>query len=177
MTNAESQTGADGEGTERPRRGVNGRSVARLLAVQALYQMDLTGAAVETVVAEFIRFRLGREANRGLFLDLVRGVATAKDQLGELVGGVLDDQGRVERLEIVLRAIMMCGAYELLSRGDVPARVTISEYVEVAHSFYGGKEPAFVNGVLDRLGRTLREDEFGERDNGGTGDTEGAGAG
>ncbi len=165
---AEVSTGADGKKSKRPRPGGNGRSVARLLAVQALYQMDITGSAVETVVEEFVRFRLGRDADRSLFLDLVRGVVTAKEALAELVGGALKDEARLERLEVVLRAIMMCGAYELRSRSDVPPRVTINEYVEVTHSFYGGKEPGLVNGVLDKLGRVLREDEMGGRGDGAT---------
>lgn len=169
---AETSTRADGNDAGKPRKGVNGRSVARLLAVQALYQMEITGTPVETVVEEFVNFRLDRDANRSLFLDLVRGVVTSKEALAELVGGALKDAARLERLEVVLRAIMMCGAYELRSRTDVPPRVTINEYVEVTHSFFGGKEPGLVNGVLDQLGRVLREDELG-----GRGDDTTAGAG
>ena len=163
MTTVDTSTGDNGD-VNTPKRRVNGRSVARLLAVQALYQMDLTGASVETVVEEFVSYRLGRDANRRLFLDLVRGVAAGKEELLELVAGALKNQAHLQRLEIVLRAIMVCGAYELRSRKDVPPRVTINEYVDVTHSFFGGKEPGLVNGVLDQLGQVLRAGELGGRD-------------
>lgn len=163
MTTADTKTGEDGD-TGTPKRRVNGRSAARLLAVQALYQMDLTGVSVETVIEEFVTYRLGREASRTLFLDLVRGVAGAKEELLELVGGALKNQTHLQRLEIVLRAIMVCGAYELRSRRDVPPRVVINEYVEVTHRFFGGKEPGLVNGVLDQLGQTLRPGELAGHD-------------
>jgi N utilization substance protein B len=63
----------------------------------------------------------------------------------------------------VLRAILRAGAYELAFRKDVPARVTISEYVDVAHSFYGGEEPGLVNAVLDTIAREVRPDDMKER--------------
>ncbi len=56
----------------------------------------------------------------------------------------------------MLRAILRAGAWELVHRTDVPARASISEYISLAHAFFTGKEPAFANGVLDRLGRSLR---------------------
>jgi N utilization substance protein B len=60
----------------------------------------------------------------------------------------------------VLRAILRVGAYELLAREDVPVPVVISEYLDIGHAFYEGKEPGMVNGVLDRLARTLRPHEI-----------------
>jgi N utilization substance protein B len=71
------------------------------------------------------------------------------------------------RLETVLRAILRAGAYELTARPDVPARVAISEYLDVAHAFYAGKEPGLVNGVLDRLAHDLRPGDLGEGGDGG----------
>ncbi len=65
-----------------------------------------------------------------------------------------------ERLEVVLRAILRAAAFELIGRGDIPARVTITEYVEIARGFFAGKEPGFVNGLLDKLARQLRPEEF-----------------
>ena len=64
--------------------------------------------------------------------------------------------GRCRGSTSVLRAILRAGAWELLHRPDVPARVSISEYTSIAHAFFTGKEPALANGVLDRLGRSLR---------------------
>ena len=78
-----------------------------------------------------------------------------------MIARALTQEWPIERLEAILRAILRAGAYELLARIDVPARVVISEYLEVAHAFFSGKEPSLVNGVLDRLGRLLRETELG----------------
>ena len=66
----------------------------------------------------------------------------------------------LSRLDAVLRAILRAGAYELVHRHDVPPRVSISEYTAVAYAFFAGKEPGLANGVLDRLGRTLRAAEM-----------------
>ena len=68
---------------------------------------------------------------------------------------------------MVLRAILRAAAYELIGRGDVPARVTITEYVEIARGFFAGKEPGFVNGLLDKLARQLRPEEFAPSGDGG----------
>lgn len=142
------------------------RTAARLAAVQALYQIDLTGAPAETVIAEFARFRFGHEvdgdryvtADPDLFADIVRGVATRGDEVDRLLVGVLDARFALDRLELPLRAILRAGAFELLAHGaSVPAAIVLNDYVDVAHGFFAGKEPGMVNGVLDRVARTLRE--------------------
>lgn len=142
------------------------RTAARLAAVQALYQIDLTGAAAEAVIAEFVHFRFGHEidgdryvtADPGLFADIVRGVATRGGEVDRLLVGVLDARFALDRLELPLRAILRAGAFELMAHGAaVPAAIVLNDYVDVAHAFFAGKEPGMVNGVLDRLARTLRE--------------------
>ena len=77
-----------------------------------------------------------------------------------MIGAALVDGWQVDRLEIVLRCILETGAYELLARQDVPVRVVIDEYVDLAHAFYAGAEPGLVNGVLNTLAHRLRPDEF-----------------
>ena len=67
-----------------------------------------------------------------------------------------------DRLEIILRAILRAGVYELTARMDTPARVVITEYVDVAHAFYNDREPGLVNGMLDRIAHTFRPGEFGD---------------
>ena len=62
---------------------------------------------------------------------------------------------------MLLRVILRAGAYELAQRTDVPPKVAITEYVDLAHDFFGGREPALVNGVLDRLARSVRAEAFG----------------
>ena len=83
-------------------------------------------------------------------------VLCMSDDVDGIVAASLPADWPLARLESVLRAILRAGCYELLARSDVPARVVINEYVEVAHAFFSGKEPGLANGVLDRLARTLR---------------------
>lgn len=136
------------------------RRAARIAAVQALYQMELGGGDPDDVIAEFVAYRLRDEARQAavdldLFADLVRGVTAGKAGADQLIGGVLDKDRSVGRLEVVMRAILRAGAYELTARDDIDAALTISEYVAVADSFFHEREPAFVNAVLDRLARSL----------------------
>ncbi len=145
------------------------RSAARLAAVQALYEMEVAGAPADPVLREFLEHRWqGQEAPHGAepdaaFLgDLVRGVGARSAELDALITPALSADWPLERLEVLLRAILRAGAYELLAREDVPPRVVIAEYLNVAHAFFTGREPALVNGVLDSLARTLRPDALGE---------------
>jgi N utilization substance protein B len=151
------------------------RSRARLAAVQALYQMALTSASADSVVHEFVRHRLGPQnepeggaADPTLFDELVRGVEAAGGELDDMIAAVLADDHDVERLETVLGVVLRAGAFELSHRLDVPARVTIKEYVDVAEAFYGKKETKLVNAVLDRLARALRPEELEDRPGGPT---------
>jgi transcription antitermination protein NusB len=152
-----------GEG--RPRLGGRRRTVARLAAVQALYQLELNPELdPEAVVREFARYRFDQdidgdqlaEADPAFFADIVRGVAAGQERLDADISAVLVEEWPLARLDAVLRAILRAGAWELVQRPDVPARVSISEYISIAHAFFIGKEPGLANGVLDRLGRTLR---------------------
>ena len=151
------------------RPGGRRRSVARLAAVQALYQLELNrGIDPEAVVREFARHRLGHEidgdrygeADPALFSDIVRGVAADLDRLDATITEAITEEWPLPRLDAVLRAILRAGAYELVHRRDVPPRVSINEYTTIAHAFFSGKEPGLANGVLDRLGRTLRTPEM-----------------
>jgi N utilization substance protein B len=150
------------------------RSKSRLAAVQALYQMAIGGMNPEAVVREFLSHRLGplgdepiyADADPALFAELVRGVAAAGSDLDDMLAAVLSDDVDIDRLETVLKAVLRAGAFELSARFDVPARVTIKEYVDVADAFYGRRETGLVNAVLDRLARALRPDEL-EDDSGG----------
>ena len=140
------------------------RSVARLAAVQALYQMETGGAGVETVIREFSDHRFDRDlegvrlarADEGFFADLVRGVVADQDAVDLAVGRRLATGWRLERIDATARSILRAGAYELMRRRDVPAEVAIDEYVEIAKSFFEGPEPGFINAALDAIGRDER---------------------
>ena len=147
------------------------RSAARLAAVQALYEMELSGKGVIDAVSEFEAHWMGRPiegieytpAEEAFFRDLVSGVVQEQRLVDQKVDAALAKGWPLKRIEAVLRAIMRAGAYELLRRPDVPARVVITEYVDVAHAFYDGEEPGMVNAVLDSIGRETRADDLSKR--------------
>ena len=140
------------------------RSVARLAAVQALYQMETAGAGVDTVVREFSDHRFGgdlegsdlAEADEVFFAELVRGVVADQSAVDKAIAKRLAANWRLERIDATLRAILRAGAYELTQRADVPVEVAIDEYVEIAKSFFEGPEPGFVNAALDGIARDRR---------------------
>ena len=152
----------------RTRRSVGRHSAARLAAVQALYQIEITGAEVDGVVEEFRIHRLGVDdedapmlkSDKRMFAELVCGVTARRAELDALLGPVMAKGWSVERLEILLRCILRLGTFELMARAQVPARVVISEHVDLADAFFSGREPGMVNGVLDRLARSLRPGEL-----------------
>jgi N utilization substance protein B len=150
-------------------RKANRRGAARLAAVQALYQMDVAGTGLNDILAEFESHWLGREvegeqylpAEAAFFRDLITGFAREQVKLDPLIDQALSAGWPLKRVEAVLRATLRAGAYELDHRRDVPARVVVSEYVDVARAFVDADETGMVNAVLDQLARQLRADEFG----------------
>jgi len=140
------------------------RTVARLAAVQALYQMEMSGAGAETVIREFTDHRFDRdmegetlaEADEAFFAELVKGVVGKQAGIDGAVTRRLASGWRLERIDATLRAILRAGGWELLHRPDVPVEVVIDEYVEIAKSFFEGPEPGFVNGALDGIARDAR---------------------
>lgn len=94
------------------------------------------------------------------FADVLKGVVRRQREIDPMVDQQLAEGWRLTRIDSILRAILRGGTLELVERPDVPARVVITEYVNVAHSFFEGDEPRVVNGVLDKLARRLRPTEF-----------------
>lgn len=141
------------------------RSAARLAAVQALYQMELSGATTADVIADFAAGKLPRateasysetEGDLELFKTLVETAVERQATLDRAVARHLGKGWRLERLDAVARAILRSGAAELEQRTDIPVAVVIDEYVEIAKSFFDGPEPGFVNATLDAAVRDLR---------------------
>ncbi len=147
------------------------RSAARLAAVQALYQMEVSGKGIIDVMAEFEAHWIGREiddvtfnpSDLGFFRDILNGVVREQRAVDGKVDGALAKGWPLKRIEAVLRAILRAGAYELMFRKDVPVRVVINEYLEIAHGFYSEDEPGLVNGVLDAVAHEVRAAELQER--------------
>jgi len=154
------------------------RSQARLAAVQALYQMDLAETDLGAVIEEFKAHRLGAgaekeasdngrsengtggEADGEHFSRVLRGVVARQRDLDPMIDHQLAEGWRLHRIDSIVRAILRAGAFELIELADVPVRVVISEYIDVAHAFFEGDEPKVVNGVLDALARKLRPGEL-----------------
>lgn len=157
------------------------RAAARLAAVQALYEMDIACAKADPVLVEFMQSRWtsspdgsGLPPPDASFLgELVRGVEGRLEEIDVLIGDALSENWPMDRLEAVLKAILRAGAYELLALDEVPAKVVINEYVDLAHAFFAGKETGLVNAVLDHLARSLRKAEIGEDDVNGQGEGNG----
>lgn len=157
------------ESEHRQRASGRRRSVARLAAVQALYQLEADREAdPRSVVGEFIRHRFGQEiegdrlaeADPELFTDIVCGVSRDRERLDTEISAALTEGWPLPRLDSVLRAILRAGAYELVHRRDVPPRVALSEYTAIAYAFFTGKEPGLANGVLNHLAHALREGDL-----------------
>jgi N utilization substance protein B len=125
--------------------------------------MELGGGGAEETLAEFVEHRFGEfEAapDRDFFAAILRGVPQHQVEIDRAIAACLATGWTLARIDSILRAILRCGLFELTARPDVPAKTVIDEYVAVAHAFFGGEEPGFVNGVLDRLARRKRTAEF-----------------
>jgi len=151
-------------------RKANQRGAARLAAVQALYQMDIAGTGINDILAEFESHWMGQEvegnqylpAEAAFFREVVGGVVREQRNLDPLIDAALVQSWPLKRIEAILRAVLRAGAFELGHRRDVPARVVVSEYVDVANAFVEREETGMVNAVLDALARGLRGPEFAD---------------
>lgn len=158
------------------------RTSARIAAVQALYEMEITDAAADPILGEFMAARWNRagqddadseEEGNGvaelppfddtLLKDIVNGVAAETSSLDQRIGTALTGTWTTERLEVLIRVMLRAGTYELLNKIEVPARVVINEYMSIAHAFFSETEPSLINGVLDKLAREIRVHEMGEK--------------
>jgi transcription antitermination protein NusB len=144
------------------------RSAARLAAVQALYQMDIASSSLADVLKEFERHWIGHEiegehyeeAEEKHFKDVVEGVVREQRELDPIIDKTLVDGWPLKRIESVLRATLRAGAYELYHRRDIPVRVAVNEYVDVAAAFLDKDDVGMANAVLDVIARKARPQDF-----------------
>ena len=144
------------------------RAAARLAAVQALYQMEVADKGLNDILAEFETHWIGREvegaqykpAELGFFRDILSGVLADQRAIDRALDETLAQGWPLKRVEALMRAILRAGLYELKARPEVPARVAIKEYVDVAGAFFGKEEAGMINAVLDGLARQTRPKEF-----------------
>tara|TARA_X000000950_G_scaffold254054_1_gene317498 strand:+ start:1002 stop:1487 length:486 start_codon:yes stop_codon:yes gene_type:complete len=145
------------------------RTAARLAAVQALYQMKMTGAAPTDIIEEFVHFRLpAAEENHGLgtpdtqlFRDLISGTARDINHIDPLIASALSKEGSLDKLETTLQAILQVGVFELISPLETPAEVVINEYVDLTHAFFEKQTVGLVNGVLDKVALLRKKKNLG----------------
>lgn len=180
---------SDGSRQERKDAAKRRRRIARLQAIQAAYQLELTGDSPEAVLAQISERHFdddlaeavakyqddedfdadepappipiaGAEADRDLRHAITMGVFHRREEIDRALAGVLAANWPLDRLETVMRAILRCGAWELFERDESPGRAVVREYVSLTDAFYEDREPGFVNGVLDKLARRIRPEEF-----------------
>jgi transcription antitermination protein NusB len=145
----------------KPTSQTDARRGARLAAVQALYQMEMSGAGVTSTVREYLDHRLGEDSETGpletadtdFFREIVEGVVAEQALIDASIKTRLAKGWRLERIDSIVRAAVRAATYELLRRADVPIAVVLDEYVGIVNAFFDGPEGGFANALLDRLAR------------------------
>lgn len=139
-----------------PKSAFRGRSLARLAAVQALFQIEQTGLAASQVVLEFLELRLKKQkVETTFFAHLVEGAWAGHNRSDEMISGALKSGWTLDRLESVTRAIFRAALYELLET-TTHKNVIIDEYLNLTRAFFDDVEVSFVNGVLSTIAGKVR---------------------
>lgn len=151
------------------------RSTSRLSAIQALYSLAMGDKTIDQVVKDFMSGNVGGEvieeneitgeetfvpviaAEPALFSGIMSCYADNAERVNDMVNASFTEDWPKERVEPTLKAILQAGVSELMAFPDTPSPIIISEYVDIACSFYDGPEARVVNGILDRLSKILRE--------------------
>ncbi len=144
------------------------KSAARLYAVQALFQMEQSGQTVDQVMVEFLDHRFGAvydgdemiEGDADLFRQLMREAVNWQAKIDQMTDRALVAKWPIARIDPTLRALFRAAGAEL-TQSDTPPKVVITEFVAVAQAFFPeGKEPRFVNAVLDHMAREAKPEAF-----------------
>lgn len=145
------------------------RHLARLVAVQALYQASYGEDKLSDILTrcvddahmilnadEDVSDEITERPDPELLAVIVRGVQTNREALDDMLAGALDAKMSTGRMELLLRTILLAGAFELHHHADIPAGIIISDYVDVTRAFFNAKEPGLINAILDKLSKKLR---------------------
>ena len=144
------------------------KSAARLYAVQALFQMEASGQSVDKVITEFETHRFGAvydddemaEGDPKLFRRIIEQAVNMQANIDQMTDRALVEKWPIARIDPVIRALFRAAGAEF-SFPATPPKVVITEYVDVAHAFFPeGREPSFVNAVLDHMARETRPEAF-----------------
>lgn len=148
-------------------RPANQRGAARLAAVQALYQMDVGRQTLEDTLSQFSAVHHTREiegdeylpADADFFRQILTGVIKAQRDIDPAIDAALVEGWPITRIDATLRAVLRAGAFELLKRRDIPMKVVITEYVDVARAFHADDATRMVHAVLDTLAKNAGRTE------------------
>ena len=145
----------------------NKKSSARLFAVQILFEMEINGKKINSILErltdeyliEISRLNKTEKADKNHLIKILRGVTKNQKDIDlnindNLIGWSLS------RIDSVSRAILRSAFYELRECNDIPVKVVINEYIEISKSFFEGDEPNFINGILDKISKIYRPNEF-----------------
>ncbi|NRA88032.1 MAG: transcription antitermination factor NusB [Rhizobiales bacterium] len=147
------------------------RSLSRLAAVLALYQMDIAGTDLGIIVDEFVNAKgpsaISLDSDEGmqidlssmdtdLFQDILHGMVANQQEIDKKIHEKLNVDWPMARVDTTLRAIFRAGGYEMLKRNDIPPKVIINEYVELSKAFFNGRETNMINAVLDSIAKDIR---------------------
>ena len=134
------------------------RAWARRCAAQALYEWQITGQDPARIAAQFLADEDLRKADPNYFQELVQEVPARAAEIDAALEPFLDRP--LAQVDPVERAILRLGGYELMQHPDLAYRIVINEAVELAKVFGAEQGHRYVNGVLDKLARTVRSSEF-----------------
>lgn len=145
----------------------NKKSSARLFAVQILFEMEINGKKINSILErltdeyliEISRLNKTEKADKNHLIKILKGVTKSQKDIylninDNLIGWSLS------RIDSVSRAILRSALYELRECNDIPVKVVINEYIEISKSFFEGDEPNFINGILDKISKIYRPNEF-----------------
>ena len=145
----------------------NKKSSARLFAVQILFEMEINGKKINNILErltneyliEISRLNKTEKADKNHLIKILKGVTKSQKDIDlnindNLIGWSLS------RIDSVSRAILRSALYELRECNDIPVKVIINEYIEISKSFFEGDEPNFINGILDKISKIYRPNEF-----------------
>ena len=146
-----------------------GKTVARLSAIQVLYLKDSKELRAEDAYNEFLAYHLPTKSHQGLaapdaelLKKIFYGVLNRREEIHQLIKDNLPPEWHFDRLEIMLKIILECACFEIISSLDLHAKIILNEYVNIASSYFSQKETVFVNGVLNSIARKYRPESFSQ---------------
>lgn len=145
------------------------KSAARLAFVQATYMADFGNLSVDEVIKNFVdenigRFTLGEDEeiielssiDKDYFSTITRDMHLKKEEIETSLKAFLKESFELDKLDGIMRAILLCACYELAYTKDVDAKIIIQEYVDLAYAFYSKNEPKVINAILDQVSKAVR---------------------